>query len=140
MWKSFIGTILISLFFVSLAFAQEAEIIKDKEGNLITTTNVNITNRINAYHQTRAPLMEGFESGTIPINWTILNEDGGTQIWNATTVNPHTGTYAARVRYETSSLDNDDWLITPPLDIQAGVEDTLKFWYRTYSNSYADSF
>jgi hypothetical protein len=68
----------------------------------------------------------------------VLNEDGGTQVWDATTVNPHTGAYAACVRYETSSLDNDDWLITPPLQVTSATADTISFWIRTYSGSNTD--
>ncbi|MDD3528128.1 MAG: hypothetical protein PHX39_14380, partial [Bacteroidales bacterium] len=34
-------------------------------------------------------LNEGFEDGIIPDNWTIINVDGGAQVWNAQTTNPH---------------------------------------------------
>ena len=83
-------------------------------------------------------LFESFEGGVIPANWTVLNADGGTQVWQATTVNPRTGTYAARVRYETSTLDNDDWLITPPLQVTSGTTDNISFWMRSYSATDAD--
>jgi len=83
-------------------------------------------------------LFEGFEGGVIPANWTVLNADGGTQVWQATTVNPRTGTYAARVRYETSTLDNDDWLITPPLQVTSSTTDNISFWMRTYNGTSAD--
>jgi hypothetical protein len=78
-------------------------------------------------------LFEGFEGGVIPNNWTVLNVDGGTQVWNAQTLNPHTGSYAARVGYESYSLDNDDWLITPPLQVTAATTDNISFWMRSYS-------
>ncbi|MFA5478274.1 MAG: choice-of-anchor J domain-containing protein, partial [Bacteroidales bacterium] len=83
-------------------------------------------------------LNEGFEDGIIPDNWTIINVDGGAQVWNAQTTNPHTGLYSARVRYETSSLNNDDWLITPPLYVTSATTDEISFWLRTYSATYAD--
>ncbi len=144
MYKVFSIVLLTVFLMVSFAFTQEAEPLPtDKEGKIIEKASpVSIQDRINAYEQSRgkAMLNEGFESGAIPIDWTILNEDGGTQVWEASTSQPYTGSYSARVRYETSSLDNDDWLITPPLNIQAGVEDTLKFWVRTYSSTYSDSF
>jgi len=85
-------------------------------------------------------LFEGFEGGVIPANWTVLNADGGTQVWQAQTINPYSGTYAARVRYETSSLDNDDWLITPPLQVTSGTTDNISFWMRTYSGTSADAW
>jgi hypothetical protein len=83
-------------------------------------------------------LNEGFEGGVIPDNWTIINADGGSQVWNAQTANPHSGTYSARVRYETSSLDNDDWLITPPLWVTSSTTDEISFWLRTYNATSAD--
>ncbi len=83
-------------------------------------------------------LNEGFESGLIPDNWTILNEDGGTKLWVASTTYPHTGIYCARVGYETSSLDNNDWLITPPLIVTTADTDSISFWMRSYSATYAD--
>ncbi|MDZ4122147.1 MAG: choice-of-anchor J domain-containing protein, partial [Candidatus Cloacimonadaceae bacterium] len=83
-------------------------------------------------------LVESFESGTIPNNWTVINADNGTQWWAATNVNPRTGTYAARVRWETTSLDNDDWLITPPLQVSSITNDQISFWMRSYGATYAD--
>ncbi len=85
-------------------------------------------------------LMEDFESGCIPGNWTIINADGGTQRWQVTTTNPHTGTRSANVRYETSSLQNDDWLITPPLKVTSSTTDEISFWMRTYGGTYEDAW
>lgn len=140
--------ILLMILFAGFSFASD-QIVKeqamDKEGTSIEPLpTITVQQRIKAYQMSRskANLNEGFESGAIPINWTILNMDGGTQQWMAysSTTYAHSGSYSARVRYESSSLDNDDWLITPPLNIQPGVDDTLKFWVRTYSNSYSDPF
>jgi hypothetical protein len=78
-------------------------------------------------------LNEGFEDGVIPDNWTVINADGGTQAWQESIVNPHTGTYCASVSYESASLNNDDWLITPPLWITSATTDQISFWMRTYS-------
>ncbi len=83
-------------------------------------------------------LNEGFEDGVIPDNWTIVNADGGTKVWNAQTTNPHTGLYSARVQYETSSLSNDDWLITPPLYVTSATTDEISFWMRTYNATSSD--
>lgn len=78
-------------------------------------------------------LSEGFEGGIIPDNWTVINADGGTQAWQELIVNPHTGTYCASVSYESASLNNDDWLITPPLWVTSTTTDQISFWMRTYS-------
>ncbi|MCB0804589.1 MAG: choice-of-anchor J domain-containing protein [Bacteroidales bacterium] len=85
-----------------------------------------------------ANLNEGFESGTIPDNWTIINADGGTHFWEPSTVNPHGGAYSARVHWETTTLDNDDWLITPPLSVSADSVNEISFWMRTYNGTYED--
>ncbi|MDD3103518.1 MAG: choice-of-anchor J domain-containing protein [Candidatus Cloacimonetes bacterium] len=82
--------------------------------------------------------MEGFESGAIPDRWTVINADGGAKQWEASTSNPHTGSYSARIGYETSSLNNDDWLITPPLQVSSATTDVISFWMRSYNASYAD--
>lgn len=105
-------------------------------GDAVTANNASEPMTFNTYQQ--GILLESFESGVIPANWTVLNEDGGTQVWDATTVNPRTGTYAASVNYETSSLDNDDWLITPPLQVTSATTDTISFWMRTYSGTNTD--
>jgi len=70
---------------------------------------------------------EGFEGTWPPDGWTIVNNDGGLYTWAQSTTSPHSGTYHAESRYETSSLRNDDWLITPPLIISSG--DGISFWY-----------
>ncbi len=83
-------------------------------------------------------LVEGFEGGVIPSNWTVINADGGVNSWVASTTYPRTGSYSARIGYETSSLDNDDWLITPPLQVTSETTDNISFWLRSYSASYDD--
>ena len=83
-------------------------------------------------------LFEGFEGGVIPSNWTVLNEDGGTKVWTASTTTPRTGTYCARIGHETESLANDDWLITPPLLVTSGTTDNISFWMRSFSATFDD--
>ncbi|MCB5272255.1 MAG: choice-of-anchor J domain-containing protein, partial [Candidatus Cloacimonetes bacterium] len=107
-------------------------------GDVVPVNNVSDIMAFNTYQE--GILMEGFEAGVIPANWTVINADGGTQVWNAQTANPHTGSYSARVRYETSSLDNDDWLITPPLQVTSSTTDEISFWMRTYSATSDDAW
>lgn len=144
MYKKGIVLFLVLFLCFSVSFAQQMEGKLTGEKGEIYEPAPQVTARqmIKAYQKSleKANLSEGFESGAIPMDWTVINNDGGSQLWGPTTTNPNSGTYAVRVRYETSSLDNDDWLITPPLNIQAGVPDTLKFWVRTYSGTSADPF
>jgi hypothetical protein len=80
-------------------------------------------------------LMEGFEDAAFPpAGWVVYNNDGGTYQWVRNTSYPHTGTAHASCRYETSTLQNDDWLVTPQLAIPSGGA-TFKFWYRTSTAS-----
>jgi hypothetical protein len=86
---------------------------------------------------TRAPLSEGFEGGAIPANWTKYDNDGDGYEWEAySTTSAHTGSYVARVHYNSSGCD--DWLITPKLTVASG--DTLKFWAKSYSSSFLEDF
>jgi len=83
-------------------------------------------------------LYEGFESGTFPpTDWVVVNNDGGTQTWTDYTTYYHTGTHSTSCRWETTTLWNDDWLITPRISI--GSNDTLSFWYRAYSATWPES-
>ncbi|MCK9584244.1 MAG: choice-of-anchor J domain-containing protein [Candidatus Cloacimonetes bacterium] len=83
-------------------------------------------------------LVESFEAGVIPANWTVINADGGTNSWVASDTNPHTGNYSARIGFETSALNNDDWLITPPLQVTSATTDEISFWMRSHSSFYED--
>ena len=82
------------------------------------------------------PLSEGFEGGTIPDNWTIINNDGNANSWGAhgNSFYAHTGDYFARVYL--NSQGSDDWLITPRLEVASG--DSIVFWAKSSSNSPAD--
>ncbi|MCB5271687.1 MAG: choice-of-anchor J domain-containing protein, partial [Candidatus Cloacimonetes bacterium] len=105
-------------------------------GDVVPVNNLSETMTFTTHQE--GILMEGFEDGVIPANWTVINADGGTKVWEAQTANPHTGTYAARIMYETSSLANDDWLITPPLQVTSSTTDEISFWMRSYGATYDD--
>ncbi|MCB5270494.1 MAG: choice-of-anchor J domain-containing protein [Candidatus Cloacimonetes bacterium] len=104
--------------------------------DVVPSNNVSENLSFNIYQE--GILFEGFEGRVIPENWTVINADGGTNQWIAQAANPHTGSYAARVQYETESLANDDWLITPPLQVTSATTDNISFWMRSYSASEND--
>ncbi|MDX9977859.1 MAG: hypothetical protein RBS16_07500, partial [Candidatus Cloacimonadales bacterium] len=65
-----------------------------------------------------AQFPEGFESGTIPSTWTTYDQDG-----NGRTFIPYNaggeaydGSWVAREGYDTSR-PNDDWLVTPQINV-----------------------
>ena len=82
-----------------------------------------------------ANLDEGFEGGTIPCGWTVIDNDGDGRQWEATDESPdaHEGDYVADVGYNYGG--NDDWLVTPTLRPDAGNH-TISFWYRSYNEEY----
>ena len=69
--------------------------------------------------------VETFEGDALA-GWEVINNDGGTKQWDLVEGTGHTGTGLMEVDYETSTLANDDWLISPMLDVAAG--DMLSFF------------
>ena len=82
-------------------------------------------------------LSEGFESGSIPESWSLLNPDGGYNwyVWESSFYS-HSGNYHARVYYSASG--SDDWLITPKLDVASG--DSISFWAKSSNAGSYESF
>ncbi len=76
-----------------------------------------------------------------PMLWSAFDFDGYTGSsyanWHRYTSSYYTSPGCARVRYATSSIRNDDWLVTPRLVITAN--DSLFFYARGYSTSYYDT-
>nr|MCS5609351.1 choice-of-anchor J domain-containing protein [Candidatus Poribacteria bacterium] len=90
-------------------------------------------------------LSEGFESGSIPENWSLLNLDNHSANWYAyeSSFYAHSGNFLARVYYRPLSAapqnqPSDDWLITPKLDVVSG--DSISFWARSSNSNPYESF
>jgi hypothetical protein len=79
---------------------------------------------------------EGFEDG-IPDTWMVLNADNHYEKWHASAVEAHSGEKSAMC---STMGNNDDWLITPPLDITADVVDDFSFFIRTYADDFIDEW
>ncbi|MCZ2143457.1 MAG: choice-of-anchor J domain-containing protein [Ignavibacteriales bacterium] len=80
---------------------------------------------------------QGFEDVTFPpAGWAVHQLDGGANIWLRYTSAPIFGTATASVRWESASLRNDDWLVTPSFTVDAA--DKL-FFYGVGGSAYADS-
>lgn len=81
---------------------------------------------------------EGFEGTTFPpTGWAVHQLDGGTNTWIRYTTSPIFGTASAAVRWESATLANDDWLVTPQFMVNAGA--FLNFYAKRQSTSYNDS-
>ena len=74
---------------------------------------------------------EGFESGAIPGDWTIIDHDGDGLQWFAfeNADYAHSGSWMAAVEAY-SSNDGDDWLITPQVAVSNG--DAFAFYARAW--------
>jgi hypothetical protein len=82
-----------------------------------------------------AALNESFTGTTFPPDqWTLYNFNGG-NAWARYTTYYNTTPACARVQYD---AHNNDWLITPRLDITAG-DTLLTFYYRAHSSSYTET-
>ncbi len=80
---------------------------------------------------------EGFEGTTFPpTGWAVHQLDGGSNPWLRYTSSPPFGVASAAVRWESASLANDDWLVTPSFLVDAA--DKLNF-YAVGSSTYVDS-
>jgi photosystem II stability/assembly factor-like uncharacterized protein len=76
-------------------------------------------------------LNEGFEDVTFPpAGWHTKNIIG-TNVWNRSTVTPHSGVASARIQYQAPA--GEDWLVTPQINVVAG--DSLVFWWRNAFSS-----
>jgi hypothetical protein len=104
-------------------------------GDVVPVNNVSETMTFTTHQE--GILMEGFEAGVIPANWTVINADGGSYSWEVVTTNPRTGNHAARIHWETA---NDDWLITPPLQLSANTTDVISFWMSRQSTTWSEPY
>ena len=76
---------------------------------------------------------EGFESGTIPAEWTIYDVNNDGSQWRAyeNSDKAHSGDWSAFVDCYTS--DGEDWLVTPAVTVQAG--DSFIFYARSWAST-----
>jgi len=79
---------------------------------------------------------QGFEGTFPPAGWAVYQLDGGANTWLQYNSTPIFGTYSAAVRWESTTLINDDWLVTHQFLVHQG--DVFRFW-AVGSTSYFDS-
>jgi hypothetical protein len=75
-------------------------------------------------------LTEGFESW-FPAGWTrVITNSNFT--WNQASYDPHSGTYDAQILYDPALVPQDEWMISPVLDLSAATPNLeLSFWFLT---------
>jgi len=92
-----------------------------------------VTDTVQASAGSAVLLTEDFEGGVIPTGWTLTSYD--TETWEVNTDFLGNGTYSARVWW--SEYEQDEWLITPSLDLSSG-SGTLKFYSRFMGSNHED--
>lgn len=87
---------------------------------------------------TTFPHCESFD-GTSENCWTILNNNADSDSWNDDyTLNPRTGSESAMMYTDFNNGNNDDYLISPPIELTGNQE--LSFWYRVQSSGEPNNF
>ena len=87
----------------------------------------------------KAQFSEGFEDG-IPNDWSVIN-NGSANGWVQNTDpsgGAFGGTSVASITFGT--IAHDDYLITPPITVSAGVNDFLLFNIKSRSSAYIESY
>ena len=91
---------------------------------------------------TTFPWTEGFEDSWVgsppaPPCWAVIDNNSDGDMWYQYSSYPHSGSYCAAL-YTDYNSNNDDWLITPQLDLSARTNYRLTFWVRAQSTYEAD--
>ncbi len=128
----------LTLIFFTVSFAQDDQLTQEQKQYLDQFGNPNVAEYIPVRTNGLIKWSQGFEDTTFPpAGWNVYNLDGGSQQWLRYTTTPIFGSASAAIRWESSTLTNDDWLVAPQFFVDAG--DTLKFWAKMQSTSYTDS-
>ncbi len=128
----------LTLIFFTVSFAQDDQLTQEQKQYLDQFGNPNVAEYIPVRTNGLIKWSQGFEDATFPpVGWNVYNLDGGSQQWLRYTTTPIFGSASAAIRWESSTLTNDDWLVAPQFFVDAG--DTLKFWAKMQSTSYTDS-
>lgn len=89
---------------------------------------------------TTTPTTEGFElaavGATPPIGWTTEDTDGDGSNWDFINTYPHNGAMCARIGFGGGSVATaENWLISPCLDLTAGTNYILEYWYKSFDDT-----
>lgn len=116
--KTFLIIIIISFFISTNTYPIISEKLQNK-----TYFDIN-------YDDERVLLLyEGFEEGEIPPNGWKLDINNSNYSWFIGNYNKHTGNYSGQCTNDPNNLLQDEWLITPIIDIKNYSEIYLSFWW-----------
>lgn len=89
---------------------------------------------------TTYPYAQNFDTVTppgLPMGWTTINANTDAYTWESYAGNADTAPNSMRVRYNTT-LEMNDWLVSPPLVFTAPYLYKVKFYYRASSATYPE--
>ena len=81
--------------------------------------------------------IETFSDPELTYKWRIVNRDNGIQTWIHSSLKYKSSPYSMACKFESSTLQNDDWMISPKVQIATG--DSLTFWYSVQSEIFPES-
>ena len=87
------------------------------------------------YNSINAQFSQNFDSGTaIPAGWSVIN-GGDTNTWtNGPSLGTaHSGANVAQILY--SATAHNDYLVSPQINVVAGVNDRVTFWILNANSS-----
>ena len=88
-----------------------------------------------------AQFTENFDSNTtMPAGWSVINQGGanGWTIFNVGNTVAHSGTNVARIQYNLTA--HDDYLISPAINVTAGVNDRVSFFIKSINSGYLEPY
>ncbi len=72
-------------------------------------------------------LSEGFEGAWPPVDWTIMTS-GADYTWDQTNAAANSGAFSAWVQYGAQGNFQDEWLVTPAVDLSGATMPILSFY------------
>lgn len=76
------------------------------------------------------PHNENFDlSANLPCGWSTQNVNNDNRSWKVSGINPRS--FPRAVRYKSNECQSaNDWLFSPGIELQQGLQYRVKFWYR----------
>ncbi|MBI9069432.1 MAG: S8 family serine peptidase [Salinivirgaceae bacterium] len=105
--------------------------LEDNETTLSDPCTINLS--VTAY-------TENFDAVTapnLPSCISVENTNNDDYEWIIASAAPYSGSNHLSIRWN-SSIAMNDWFFSPPLQLQAGFEYEVTFWYRSESSSYTE--
>jgi hypothetical protein len=92
-----------------------------------------------------AQFVQNFDAGTTtPAGWTVINGGDpngfvfGAVPTGGTVTAAQSGTNVARIAFNAAA--HDDYLVTPAITVQSGVNDRLTFYVASYSSTFTENY